>query len=351
MEEKPKAKKRIVICGGGNLGHVVAGFVSAQRINEVCVLTRHPERWKKELVVETPEGGELRGELSGVYSDASKAVSGADVVLLCLPGYSIREVLVQIKDFLTVSTAVGSVVSSTGFFFEAMRILPDDVPLFGFQRVPFISRTVEYGCRARLLGYKDSLSVAIEHTEDKEQLRGILLQMLKTPVTLLQSFYEASLSNSNPLLHPARLYDLWNDWHEGMVYEHEALFYEEWTKQAASFYIAMDMELQSLLSVLPVRKDCLPTVLNYYESTDADSLAQKLRSIEAFKGIKAPMKKTASGYVPDFQSRYFTEDFPYGLAIVSRLAHEKGVSVPVMDRVLEWGMGIIAKEEEKKALK
>lgn len=337
---------KICICGGGNLGHVVAGFVSAQHRYDVCVLTRSPERWKKEIVVETPDGGELIGKLEGIYSDAVQAVSGADMVLLCLPGYSIHEMLEKIKIYLSPSTAVGSVVSNTGFFFEAMRILPPDIPLFGFQRVPFISRTVEYGCRARLTGYKDSLSVAIEHTDDKESIRESLESMLKTPVHLLNSFYEASLSNSNPLLHPSRLYDLWCDWHEGMTYDHVPLFYEEWTERAASLYIAMDQELQRLLKVLPVDSSCIPSVLDYYDSTDAVSLAGKLRSIKAFKGILAPMKNTVKGFVPDLQSRYFTEDFPYGLAIIRRLAKEKGISTPVMDKVYRWGKNMVATKDK-----
>ena len=337
---------KICICGGGNLGHVVAGFVSAQRRYDVCVLTRSPERWKKEIVVETPDGGELIGKLEGIYSDAVQAVSGADIVLLCLPGYSIREMLEKIKNCLSPSTAVGSVVSNTGFFFEAMSILPPNIPLFGFQRVPFISRTVEYGCRARLMGYKDSLSVAIEHTDDKESIRESLESMLKTPVLLLNSFYEASLSNSNPLLHPSRLYDLWCDWHEGITYDHVPLFYEEWTERAAGLYIAMDQELQSLLEVLPVDTSCIPSVLDYYDSTDAVSLAGKLRSIKAFIGILAPMKNTDKGFVPDLQSRYFTEDFPYGLAIIRRLAKEKGISTPVMDKVYAWGKNMVVMKDK-----
>jgi hypothetical protein len=222
-----------------------------------------------------------------------------------------------------------------------MSTLPPNIPLFGFQRVPFISRTVEYGCRARLMGYKDSLSVAIEHTDDKESIRESLESMLKTPVLLLNSFYEASLSNSNPLLHPSRLYDLWCDWHEGITYDHVPLFYEEWTEEAAQLYIGMDGESQQLLGVLPVRPGSIPTVLDYYESTDAPSLARKLRSIEAFKGIAAPMKKVEGGFVPDFHSRYFTEDFPYGLSFVQRLAREKGIPSPVIDRIMGWGRSVI----------
>ena len=302
---------KICICGGGNLGHVVAGFVAAQKKHEVCLLTRHPERWSQDLTIEAPAETTFTGHLNGLYSDAQQAVSDADIVLLCLPGYAIRETLLQIKDFLRPGTAVGSVVSSTGFFFEAMELLPSSQPLFGFQRVPFISRIIEYGHKARLMGYKDSLELAIEQSSNPESLRLVLQQMLRTPIHLLKSHYEVSLSNSNPLLHPSRLYSLWKDWHEGIVYDR-----------------------------IPC-KGSIATVLDYYESTDAVSLARKLRSIEAFKGILAPMKEVEGGYVPDFHSRYFTEDFPYGLAIVHRLTHQYGIEAPNIEQVYQWGQNLI----------
>ena len=258
--------------------------------------------------------------------------------MLCLPGYAIRETLLQIREYLRPDAAVGSVVSSTGFFFEAMELLPSSQTLFGFQRVPFISRIVDYGHKARLMGYKESLNLAVEHSDQPESLSHVLADMLQTPIHLLGSYYEASLSNSNPLLHPSRLYSLWKDWHEGVTYDHIPLFYEEWTEEAARLYIEMDNELQALLEQLPVRKCSIATVLDYYESTDATSLARKLQSIEAFKGILSPMKETEDGYVPDFHSRYFTEDFPYGLAIVHRLTHERGVPSPTIDMIYDWGM-------------
>ena len=329
---------KICICGGGNLGHVVAGFVAAQSKHEVCLLTRQPERWSTQLTIEAPEGTTYTGHLSGIYSDAKQAISDAQIILLCLPGYGIRDTLLQIKDYLRPDAAVGTVVSSTGFFFQAMDILPASQTLFGFQRVPFISRIEEYGHRARLMGYKDSLELAIEQSSNPESLRQVLQEMLRTPIHLLGSHYEVSLSNSNPLLHPSRLYSLWKDWHEGIVYDSVPLFYEEWTEEAAQLYISMDNELQALLELLPVSKGSIATVLDYYESIDTPSLACKLRSIEAFKGIAAPMKPVEGGFVPDFQSRYFTEDFPYGLAFVHRLAHEKGVPSPTIDMIYDWGM-------------
>ena len=331
-------RQHVCICGGGNLGHVVTGFLAIHGDCEVSLLTRQPERWQRQLAIRMPDGNIKQGEISAVTSHPEEVIPGADIVLLCLPGFSIHEELQHIRPFLHAGTAVGTIVSSTGFFFEAQELLPASTPLFGFQRVPFIARTTQYGCSADLLGYKPSLNVAIERTADKEQLRGTIETLFHTPTTLMQSYYEVSLTNSNPILHPSRLYTMWKDWHDGIVYPLQPKFYEEWTDEASTLLIAMDREFQQLLQVLPVREGSIPTILDYYESHDAASLTRKLRSIQAFKGILAPMKAVKGGFVPDFSSRYFTEDFPYGLRIIQRQARKHQIPVPTIDRVMAWGI-------------
>lgn len=39
----------ICICGGGNLGHVMAGFLAAHSFCEVSILSGHPDKWSNEL--------------------------------------------------------------------------------------------------------------------------------------------------------------------------------------------------------------------------------------------------------------------------------------------------------------
>ena len=334
-------KQNICICGGGNLGHVVTGFLAARNDCEVSLLTRHPERWQHTLAISTPDGTVLEGTVGRISGSPADVIPSADIVIVCLPGFSIREELQHISPFLKAGAAVGSIVSSTGFFFDAFDVLPATTTLFGFQRVPFIARTTEYGHAADLLGYKPALKVAIEQTADKETLRSAIEQLFGVPTELMQSYYEVSLTNSNPLLHPSRLYAQWKDWHEGVVYPARSLFYEQWNDEASQLLIDMDREFNALLDVLPVRKGSIPTILDYYESTDAASLTRKLQSIEAFKGIPSPMKEVDGGYVPDFSSRYFSEDFPFGLRIIQQQARRHHVSTPVIDRVMNWGLRMI----------
>lgn len=329
---------KICICGGGNLGHVCAGFL-ANRGHQVSILTTKPERWNTELKIVAPNKT-FTGKLTLVTSNPEEVIPQAELILICLPGYAIHEELEIVKPYLAEGAIVGTVVSSTGFFFEAFAVLPSDIPLFGFQRVPFISRIIEYGKEAELKGYKETLHVAIENTTVKEPIREKLERLFEKPVTLADSYYEVSLSNSNPLLHPSRLYTMWKDWRPGNVYPRNPQFYAEWTMEASELLIQMDDEFQKLLNVLGLKPGCIPTILDYYESNDAVSLTQKLHDIRAFQGILSPMKEVEGGWIPDFSSRYFTEDFPYGMRFIVETAHEHNVEIPTIEEIYQWGLKV-----------
>lgn len=330
---------KICICGGGNLGHVCAGFL-ANRGHQVSILTTKPERWDSELKILAPDQT-FTGKLTLVASKPEGVIPQAEMVLVCLPGFAIHEELISIKPYLSEDCFIGSVVSSTGFFFEAFQVLPSDIPLFGFQRVPFISRIIDYGKEAELKGYKETLHVAIEHTKDKESIRHQLEKLFEKPVSIAENFYEVSLSNSNPLLHPSRLYTMWKDWQPGIVYPRNPQFYAEWTIEASALLIQMDNEFQHLLKKLGLKPGCIPTILDYYESTDEITLTQKLHDIRAFQGILSPMKEVEGGFIPDFSSRYFAEDFPYGMRFIVETAHQQNVEIPTIEKVYQWGLSKI----------
>ena len=327
----------ICICGGGNLGHVMAGYLASQGIHRVNVLTGHPEKWSDSLTINVKKtnGTEaLHGHLNIVTSSAERVIPEADLVFICLPGPHIKPMLEKIKPYLNKNTIVGSIVSNTGFFFHAHDIISSQT-VFGFQRVPFISRIVEYGKEADLLGSKKSLSLCVENGNGNAICMTIE-NLLHTPVKLLGHFYEVSLSNSNPLLHPARLYTMWKDWTPAVKYERIPPFYAEWDDAASQLLIDMDKELQSLLKRLPVNPNSIPTILDYYESVDASSLTNKIRSIDAFKGILSPMIKDNDSFIPDLNSRYFVEDFECGTFYIRDTARLKGVPTPAIDMVCEW---------------
>lgn len=43
-------------------------------------------------------------------------------------------------------------------------------------------------------------------------------------------------------------------------------------------------------------------------------------------------------YEPDFKSRYFTEDFPYGMRFIIETAEKYNLSMPLIEEVYQWGI-------------
>ena len=328
--------KNICICGGGNLGTVIAG-VAAARGYTVNLLTRHPERWSATVTVTDPEGNEFEGALNAVSSRAEDVIPGSEIVLVCLPATAMAEELRRIKPWLDENACVGSVFCCTGFFVMALRELGLDAKLFGFQRPPFIARVNDYGKSGALLGYRKLMRVGFRglDAEMSARLSATLADIHLTPVEALRNPLQATLTNSNPILHTTRLYDMFS--HGAGVLPSIPRFYEDWTDSSSETLIAADEEFQALLRKLKLDDGDIPPLLEYYESHDAASLTRKIRSIDAFKGLLAPMKELPEGgFAPDMDSRYFTEDFTYGLLMIKMVAEIKGVATPAIDRILTW---------------
>ncbi|MBO7050594.1 MAG: NAD/NADP octopine/nopaline dehydrogenase family protein [Bacteroidaceae bacterium] len=335
--------QKICICGGGNLAHVVGGYLAAKPEFEVRLLTRHPERWQQDRSLKLTDinGKTFNPSFAVISSDPAQTVLGADIIILCLPGFAIAQVLESIKGYIGIGTTTGSVVSSTGFFLMAQKILPAGTRLFGFQRVPFIARINEYGKSATLLGYKPSLAFATMNVMNPQELGNTLSRLFDVPTTWLDNYLKVTLSNSNPLLHPSRLYGLFGGGRER--FDRPVLFYEEWDDLSSQTLIDCDNEFRILLDKLGITTQEIVPILDYYESHDARSLTDKIKSIKAFKGLLAPMIQMPDGtFAPDWNNRYFTEDIPYGLLIVKIFASKYEINTPTIDRVLEWaqsGMG------------
>lgn len=327
----------ICICGGGGLGHVCAGVFASQDDINVSILTGKPELWTHDITVRACDGKVFSSHLDFISDDPSVVVPSADIVFLCLPGYMIEQTLRNVRPYLRHGAVVGSIVASTGFFLQAHKLLPDNIGLFGFQRTPFIARVDKYGHSANLLGYKPIVHTALENIDDQEAFKVQLERLFLTPVSLLDSFYEATLTNSNPILHTGRLYSMWHNWN-GESYDSNILFYKEWNDAASEVVLMMDEEFMSLIRKLNLSPGAVPSLTDYYEVDGVSSLTRKIASIPAFATIKSPMTFRDGKWYPDFASRYFTEDFPYGLSFIKLLAEQNGIHTPTIDKVLAWGM-------------
>lgn len=332
--------KTICICGGGGLGHTISGYLASKGYM-VNILSNRAHLWGKKLNIYDCKGRTIQGVLNVISNNPKDVIPMSDVILLALPGYMIAETLQKIRPYLKQNAYVGSVFSSSGFFFMGLEILQEGTKMFGFQRVPFISRVKEYGHSATLSGYRSKLYLAILNIVDNEFAKEIE-DMFDTPIQVLDNYLEAALTNSNPILHPSRLYALFKDYKKGMTYPEEFYFYETWSEEASRILLVCDNEFQLVISHFNIRK--IPTLLEHYESHDISSLTAKICSLKPLHGMKVPMKKSANGFVPDFTDRYFTEDIPYGMLIIKILATYLQVDTPMIDSILLWAQQFMGEE-------
>lgn len=157
--------------GGGNLGHTSAAVLSNDENVVVDLLTSTPEKWNHSFIANMPDGSKLLGKLDKITNKAEDVVPFADWVFLCLPAYMVEDAIQRIKLYLTPNTILGSVVGNTGSFLYCHKHLPTNSKLFSFQRVPYISRVVEYGKEVNLLGFRDKLIMAVENIKDNETFK------------------------------------------------------------------------------------------------------------------------------------------------------------------------------------
>lgn len=365
---------KVCIVGGGNLAHATMGMFSLLGDVSINLLTNRPERWGNSFELTLPEGEVPSAFASGtvlprkvtthiakVSADPAELVPGCDIVLLCLPAFLVEETIVKLAPFvdparLSAGNApiLGSIVANTGFFIFCHKHLSPQAKLFSFQRVPYVARVTEYAKSANLLGFRDELFMAAENIGEQpatsqpsqpfatlDAFREEVVRLFGEKVTLVDTFYEVTLSNSNPILHTGRLYTMLKDW-DGKPFAECPLFYREWTDEASELDIAMDREFFALLQALKVDTTHIETLLAHYEAVDAAGMTRKLRSIESLSTILSPMKQTPEGWVPDFESRYFTEDFPFGLSFIKELSSARGLATPNIDKVLAWGLSKIS---------
>ena len=101
--------------------------------------------------------------------------------------------------------------------------------------------------------------------------------------------------------------------------------------------LACDAELQQICAALPgLDLRAVKSLKEHYESDTPEKMTAKISGIRAFRGLTSPMKQVEGGWIPDFASRYFTADFPFGLKILKDVGAAAGVPTPNMDEVWAW---------------
>lgn len=329
---------KITVIGAGNIGtQFAAAFAS--KGNVVTVYASKPEKISNTLtIVDENDTVTAEGEIVLVTDDIEKAVKDAEYVFVTYPAFMLKDIADKMYDFVSKGIKIGVIPGTGGAEFAFKKLIEDKgVVLFGLQRVPAVARLKEYGKTVCVTGYRDRLKLA---GIPKSSLRGIgdlLTETFGIPCDILPNYLSVTMTPSNPILHTTRLCTEFADYKEGVVYPRNILFYEEWSDDSSRLLFACDDELQRVCQKLTkLDLSDVRSLKEHYESDTVEKLTLKIRSIKSLQGLGSPMKEVEGGFVPDFSSRYFTADFPYGLSILQQLANIAGVEVPNMTSTIKW---------------
>ncbi|MDE6559715.1 MAG: NAD/NADP octopine/nopaline dehydrogenase family protein, partial [Muribaculaceae bacterium] len=328
-------------------GHISAGVIGSNTSYEVNLLTRHPQLWSHQFKTIDLQGKEFNANLNIITDNPAEVIPYCDIILVTLPGFAIKENLAKIAPYLSHNAIVGCVFGGSGFFIAAQQEIGPAVRAFALQRVPFTGRPIEYGHSGRLKGYKPYLKVATLNLNETEtdKIVDMLVDWYDTPVYKLSHWLEATLSNSNPLLHPCRMYTMFKDWTPEKIYDRIPFMYNtDWDDESSQCWVDCDNELRRVMEQLPMNVDEVPSVLDYYGCNDIPSLTTKMQNIEPFKTVQAHMIETSQGYKVDTSVRYFTEDIPFGLLLIKAFAEKVNVPTPNIDKVIMWAQNLMNKE-------
>ena len=337
----------ITIVGCGNVGTQFAVHCAAKG-HAVTIFSSKPDTICKRLTIVNPEGDLfLTGDMACITDCAKDALCEADLVFVTVPAFAMNKYAEKIIPNLKKGTMICLVPGTGGAEFAFMDAVNRDCIVFGLQRVPSVARLVEYGKTVCASGYRDELFCASIPSKYCGIAAKTISDIFDMPCTPMPNYLNVTLTPSNPILHTTRLRTIFKDYYEGYVYPIVPLFYEEWNNESSELLLKCDNEVQNICNTLKqFDLSYVKSLKLHYESETAEQLTKKITSIKSFKGLKSPVIKVENGYIPDFSSRYFTADFPFGLSILVQLSNLLDLDCPYMQKTLDWYYSIVSKSQE-----
>lgn len=335
MKFKPE-NTSIAIIGGGNIGTQFA-CVCASKGYKVNVCSSKPELFDETLEVVDEFEQITIGRLNKVTSDIGVAIDKCKIIFVAQPAFMLGNVADKMLPYLKEGMNICVLPGTGGAEFAFRKCIELGATLFGLQRVPTVARLEQYGKRVRCEGLRSELFLASIPSHKAEDLAGFMTELWGIPCNTLPNYLSVTLTPSNPILHTTRLCTLFAEYEKGKVYDRNPLFYGEWNDASSELLIACDGELQNMLKLMDkLDLHDVRSLKLHYESDTVKAMTKKLSSIKSLHNLPSPMIRVEGGWVPNFNSRYFTADFPYGLAIIEELAAVLCFDAPNIKATMDW---------------
>ncbi len=327
----------VTIIGGGNIGMCLLGEISRVKGYDVTICASRPEEFAERIYIVDDEKNLTY--LSGSYTVTDNmeiAVSDADVTICTLPSFLRKHMVSVIKNHVKTGSFLGFFPGYGGAEFYCDDLLKKNVTIFALQKVPYVARTKERGKIAGLLSKKNILYVGAIPQRKTNEIATIIEDMLLVKCERLNNYMEATLLPGNPLLHTSGSYVYLKDYKERTFFPEQIYYYQTWTDEMSQVICDFSDEMMAVCEKIPIELSGVQSIQKYYESPTPQKLTKKFHSIPSFYPLTLPMIKEEKGFRPDFSSRFYTEDFPFGVCIIKALALLADVETPTIDTILEW---------------
>ncbi|MFZ7102515.1 MAG: NAD/NADP octopine/nopaline dehydrogenase family protein [Peptococcaceae bacterium] len=350
--------RKVIVCGGGNGAHVFAVLAKGALGSQGVVGMYAPYQDEAETIkkamdeqggIEVVSDNAIIKEKIDIVSHHPSVCSAADLVVFIAPAFTHEITLKAISPYLKQNVWIGAIPARSGFEFSVPAILrattTGNAKLFAGQTLPWACRLEAPGKRVRVIGTKDKIGVAAIPPGEAGKIANVLSKLTFTRFYPMENILAVSLSNIGQIVHPGIMYGLFKDF-TGESYPEHLLFYQGVNEEIAAVLAKMSEEIQEIKKAVELEapdislrgvKTLKQWLLDTYQSSirDNSSLVKAFTSNKAYDGLKAPMIKKESGYLPDFSSRYLTEDVPAGLVVTKAIAEICIIATPMIDQVLD----------------
>lgn len=326
----------ITVLGGGNTAFAVAANLSL-RGHEIT-LFELPEQAASIAAIRSSRQITLKGvaergtaTLRSVTTDVTEAVEAADLLLLIVPAYAHRPFAEAFAPRLAPGKTVVLMPGTLGSL-EWARILRlngvEGVILGEVDTAPYVCRKTGPS-EATIWGEVSGLGLGVLPARATDR---VLAQMapLFPGISAHPDVAACGLSSINPVIHPAGV--LMNagriEYSRGEFY-----FYEEGVSPAVARVVSR-VDEERLAIGRALGHDLTPVARAFHEAGfgPAGDLWATINGSMMLTRLKAP---------GSLESRWLTEDLPYGIATWVSLAEQFGVATPLMRSVIEIGSVVL----------
>ena len=361
----------ITVCGGGNGAHALIGTLLLQdettHIRLYLPLEEERSRFADAISSYSKFEVQLAGEVHSVVSNRihvtgdPEEAARSSIIIMVVPAFAHGAILSQLAPHLARGSTIAALPARSGLEYQARDILgkvsQDGCVVVGFQTLPWACRTGEFGHSVTIHGTKNRVGAACLPAKEIGEKAKVFSTLLGMDVISYQSMLELSLANTGQLIHPGIMYSVFAD-RLGEVFPSEnevPLFYVSVDETAAKVLSRMSNEVLTIKKVVEERLAGfkMPGVVHVSQwlnqaygdkILDISSLATQFQTNRGYQTFKVPMKKSSGGYQIDVNTRYLTEDIPFGLLVTKGIASVVGVETPTIDEVITNTSAWIGKE-------